>query len=728
MARGWAIFFIIVLLLMAGVGASAAFIQKILPKLGLISDFPQVMSLPPGAIKPNLPPYKGPHPATTGRPDEIFDFPIPYGEVGPSKPLFAGDNQYPFLCQTSDSNLGQPLIDNHHGWGIPVFAETLQGKRTKQVIGYSKDCLLPTRHHYLYFAQEDDRSPRRQDDHHLGIPRDVHMLVRAESGTINRHLYSILIPTTFSDQIDKPDLSRWNCKLLYYFRGGISIGFQQGKMRLGFIARKMRKALNRGYAVVFSSATETDNTYNIQLQEDTALRLKHQFTSRYAQPQFTLGFGGSGGAIQQFLFAQNHPGIIDGSVAVVAYPDMVTQLPYTLDCELLEYYFDHLASDKIFWRQARHREAVLGLSTNDARPPRLNRLYQLAQLLKLKWPAKQAPGSECNAGWRGSTALINNPLFHSDGHRFSTSVQTNTPWTHWQENQHIYGTDDDGRAPSLWSNTGVQYGLSAMRDGTISIEQFLELNSRIGGWISPQKMAQERYWYRSMDSDISRLTPYGEHNMSHGGKVRNLAARYSGNLQAAEAAYRSGMVFLGQLNVPLIDVRMYLDHKLDIHHSFASGAIRQRIIEAGYNPDNHVIWMSRPPYSDIMWDAVDAMDDWLSKRQAGEARPERVKDSCFDNKGFVIASGSDVWDGDWNNRKAGKCQQHMPFYQTSRQVAGESVSGYTFQCQLITVAQAINNGFYQPLDIRPFQSQLEQIFPTGVCDYRQADKARPIRW
>jgi len=726
MARARAIFFILLLVLMAGLGASSAVIQNILPRLGLTTDFPQVMALPPGAIKPDIPPYSGPHPATTGRPTDPYQFPIPYGETGPINPLFAGDNQYPFLCQTSDSRLGQPLIDNHHGWGFPVFAKTLKGKRTDQVIGYSKDCLLPTRHHYLYFKRETDRKPWRQDDHHLGIPRDVHMLIRAESGTINRHLYSILIPTSFNDQIDKPDLSRWNGKLLYYFRGGISIGFQQGKMRIAHVARKTREALKRGYAVVFSSATETDNTYNIRLQEDTALRLKQQFISRYGTPEFTIGFGGSGGAIQQLLFAQNHPGIIDGSVAVVSYPDMVTQIPYTLDCELLEYYFDHLAVDKEFWQRSENRLAVMGLNNNNAREPRLNWLYRLSRLLNLQWPYPQAPGSECNSGWRGSTALINNPLFNSVAHRFSEPVRNNTPWTHWQDNQNVYGTDENGRAPSLWSNEGVQYGLEALTNGTISLPQFMELNSRIGGWKAPEKMTHERFWYLSMDSDIRRFSPYGEHNMSHEGKIRNLAPRYSGNLAAARAAYQSGLVFIGRLGIPLIDVRVYLDPKLDIHHSFASGAIRQRIIEAGFPVENHVIWTAKNPYTHIMWDALDSMDQWLSEKRSGQPSSSTIQDACFDEAGNVIHQGASVWDGEWNNLPAGSCQQLMPFFKSSRQVAGEDSRGYTFNCSRISVAEAIDAGFYQPVDVTAEKVQLEQIFPTGVCDYRQPDSAKPV--
>jgi hypothetical protein len=34
-------------------------------------------------------------------------------EVGPGGPIFSGPQQYPFVCRTEQSNLGQPLVDNH---------------------------------------------------------------------------------------------------------------------------------------------------------------------------------------------------------------------------------------------------------------------------------------------------------------------------------------------------------------------------------------------------------------------------------------------------------------------------------------------------------------------------------------------------------------------------------------------------------------------------------------
>ena len=69
---------------------------------------------------------------------------------------------------------------------------------------------------------------------------------------------------------------------------------------------------------------------------ETALMTKERFVERYGVPLYTVGIGGSGGAIQQYLYGQNHPGLLDGAIPTHSYPDMVTQTIHVGDCELLE--------------------------------------------------------------------------------------------------------------------------------------------------------------------------------------------------------------------------------------------------------------------------------------------------------------------------------------------------------------------------------------------------------
>ena len=76
--------------------------------------------------------------------------------------------------------------------------------------------------------------------------------------------------------------------------------------------------LQMGYAVLYSSGTRTNTHYNLQLGE-TAIMVGTG-SSRRTRSGYTIGVGGSGGAIQQYVYGQNHEGLLDGGVPC-SYPD-----------------------------------------------------------------------------------------------------------------------------------------------------------------------------------------------------------------------------------------------------------------------------------------------------------------------------------------------------------------------------------------------------------------------
>ena len=92
--------------------------------------------------------------------------------------------------------------------------------------------------------------------------------------------------------------------------------------------------------MVTSSGLRTNTHYNLQLGGETALMLKEHFIEDHGVPLYTVGVGGSGGAIQQYVYAQNHPGLLDAAIPQYSYSDMITQTIHVGDCELLEHYFD----------------------------------------------------------------------------------------------------------------------------------------------------------------------------------------------------------------------------------------------------------------------------------------------------------------------------------------------------------------------------------------------------
>ncbi|MBW3163486.1 DUF6351 family protein [Ferrimonas balearica] len=663
------------------------------------------------------------HLMLTERPPETASFPIALGETGPVVPLYAGARQYPFFCMTHFSSLGQPLVDNLSGEGVPVYAEDDNGL-TDQVIGYARDCQLPTALSYWYVDAKGRVLPWSEQVNESDIARverggeSVPELYRLETGTINRYPYYIAMPyRPGAVRTDTPD---WNGRLIYQFHGGSGIGFRQGRLRpAGFLTKRLQQ-LRRGYAVISSTGNKTAYTYNMLLAEDTARRVKRQFVSLYGAPRYTIGIGGSGGGLAQYLMMQNGSGVIDGALALYAYPDMLSQTLYGLDCDLLNTYYAFRADQPELWQNFDVRPSVEGLNAAAGFDQRAPFLEPLNQLLQGRWPRWPSGSSECINGWFGLSSLIHNPhqgyirpMFHDD-------VVEGRHWSYWEDLHQIFGRDEDGFARTTWDNRGVQYGLAALQQGQLSVRAFLHLNRRIGGWVPARQMEAETLW-----APLGKLLPlwltlWGNHNVHDG----EFARRTEGDPVAIERAYRSGQVFLGYNPLPVIDLRHYLEDQLDMHHLSASFEARARIQQWHGHHDNQLIWVADKDHTP-MANAFDAMERWLEARQRGEGKPADLTDQCFAADGSVIARGEAVWDGPWNGRESGPCTVEFPAYTNARIQAGGPWLGAIFQCHRIAVADALEAGLYQDDRLAAHRAELERIFPEGVCDYRQGDAARP---
>lgn len=684
------------------------------------ADHPIVVDAPL-AERAAAPPYSGPYPAHIVRPIDPFPYPIKPGQTGPYQPLYSAPLRYPFACDGEASGYAQPLVDNQQGYGTPVYNRQAEAEGDETPIGYSKDCRYPTRVDYLYNRQGTERFyplEQAQDDiAQLTIDgRTVDFIVRVETGTINRFLYSITTLRGPDDHPEQPDMRYWNRDLIYQFKGGVGIGYRQGRLQPDDIANQRIDQLRRGYAIAGSSGNQTSNHYDITLAEETALRVKRQFTAAYGRPRYTLGIGGSGGAIQQYLIGQNGSGVLDAGVALYAYPDMLTQTIYVFDCELLEYYFDQLAPDHWSWPQ---RQLIEGLHARNGIKEEYAWLYETAQLLHGDLPRWPLGSSECVHGWRGLTPLVNNPRFIHFAPRFSKELQQRVDWSYWEDMRHVFGSRADGYARQTWDNVGVQYGLRALRSGALSPETFLHLNANIGGWKPPGEQRPERFW-RFNGSMLINFSPWSHHNMqlsADGG--RTPARRSEADPGAIEAAFRSGQVFNGRLEIPIIDLRHYLEPELDMHHLSASFSTRLRLQSAGHERQQ-LIWVTEKPHAPID-EALSLLTRWLELGR----RPPDAGDRCYRGDGSLIAAGDGVWNGSWNAKPEGRCLQHYPMYGTSRSQAGEGLRGDLFKCQLISVENALLRGDYAPIDMSAYKTRLEQIFPDGVCDYQRRGVEQP---
>jgi hypothetical protein len=406
---------------------------------------------------------------------------------------------------------------------------------------------------------------------------------------------------------------------------------------------------------------------------------------------------------------------------------MVTQTIHIGDCELLEHYMDVTDGANPAWATWPNRTSIEGLAASAT------------------WPNPyrgNAPGSsECVAGWRGLTPLALNPLFGTAGagsEFYDPAVLAAVKWTHWDDLRNIYGVDADGYANSAWDNVGVQYGLDALTDGKITPADFLKLNATVGSWKAGKDMVQEGCpFIAALCSNPAQFDPWSRRNMRlspDGGATP--APRPTGSLQAQNAAYTSGLVFRGAIDIPIIDWRHYLEHRLDMHNSHQSFASRKRMLNLDGDASNQVIWFTDARPGAAQFDqtpqALAVIDEWLANIRAKPFRgvaankPAGAVDSCFATDGSLLHSGPGVWAGILDSAPAGPCTQAFPIFSTSRIVAGGPIEGGVFKCALKPVATAVTDGTYAPwvpgaADV----AKLEQIFPTGVCDYSKPDVGRP---
>ncbi len=614
--------------------------------------------------------------------------------------------QQPFICRTVESGLGQPLVDNQQGIGHPVRDEG--GK----LVGYSSQCAIRPRIQHFYFTGAGFK-PFDIENGYKTPPADmktvvvngepVPFVVRVEAGTINRFIYTIAML----------ERGPWNHKLVYWMRGGVGIGHQQG-LAMWFNdalnsseKQLMPKLLAEGYAIANSSGNESGVHYNMELAGETAAQTKAYFVEKHGKPLYTIGIGGSGGAVQQYMFAQNRPGLFDAGIPVQSYPDMVTQSIPISDCPLLGQYFrDEVARDANSpWATWSRQSLVQGMNASDT----------------AKNPFTGKPGTtECINGWRFAMPTVLNPHFR-DGkfdkaialYGYAPETFAKVKWTHWNDLEEFYGTDAEGFAPIPLDNVGVQYGLAALVAGKIDADEFLRLNACAGSW-----KEQRDFVPYQPDSD-----PFDSANMRRSATCRDPAGtpapRREGDPKAIGAAFDSGHVFTGKrLGIPMIDLRPYREAELDMHNARQAFSVRARLLAA--NPGEakrQVVWFARPD-ADLagqVMNAVSVLDKYLTSGSA----PAEFADRCVDSAGTVLASGPDAWRGVLDGGKPGACTQAFPVLSSPRMVAGESIRGDTFKCKLKPLASAFADGTYgTAVSFSETQKAwLLRIFPQGVCDY-----------
>ena len=196
---------------------------------------------------------------------------------------------------------------------------------------------------------------------------------------------------------------------------------------------------------------------------------KERFIEGYGVPLYTVGVGGSGGAIQQYVYAQRHPGvIIDAAIPQYSYPDMVTQTDSRRRLRVARAL------------HGRHRRA--NSEVGRVAEPHLDRGDERERYATESLPRRPAREQRVRERLaRADAARAQSALRHggAGSEFYDPAVLAAVKWTHWDDLRNVYGVDADGYAKVPWDNVGVQYGLEALNDGNIDPAEFLvELDRR----------------------------------------------------------------------------------------------------------------------------------------------------------------------------------------------------------------------------------------------------------
>ena len=535
----------------------------------------------------------------------------------------------------------------------------------------------------------------------------VPYIVRLERGTTSRGIYDLVVlhnPAQALSAFTPP--AAWNGKLLINF--GASTGQPRRQARPATAWTGSDAQLARGTMVLSHSMLDSARNSNRVLMSETIMMMKEHIGDTLGPIRFTIGSGCSGGSINSNMAGSIQPGLLDGITTTCTYPDSETTAIEVGDCVgLVEAYQKPewlaltagLTQAEINARKA----AINGHPDASACHAWYNAFGTngRAGLFNPRFVSNNVTGAITQQPAQTNNCEMPNSAVYDPANPVATATLPRCNAWSWAES--IWGrVPGSPAARDTRDNTGVQYGLKALRDGVINAEEFVTLNTLVGG----------------TDRDA---TPR--------------AARSVADAAALEIAYRSGIVASGaQLaKLAIIDMRGWDDSNLSvppgntpgtipIHHQWFSFGLRDRITAAAGDAGNQAMWRfartGLTPPGTMGTDAFLAMDQWLTTLKADTgsrtleakvraARPASTADFCLlptDTTQTVKVTNAAVCDAD-------------PFLKPSlspRQVAGGPRAENVLKCQLKPLLRTD----YAAGTFSDAQwARLQAVFGDGVCDW-----------
>ena len=585
-------------------------------------------------------------------------------------PVFSGPHEQPFACATQQFNLPGGLGN----LGAPLDADCSINRR----VDYFYKSTTNTGNNLTQLPAGATTYPANLVRINTTTKTNVPYIVRIETGTINRAIYQTTIlhdPIAESAPSWNNQPGNWNKRLIYTFGGGCIGGwYRQGASTGGVTDNFM---LSSGYALASSSLNVFGNNCNDLTASETMMMVKERFIEAYGTPAHTQGWGCSGGSYAQHQITDNYPGLLEGIIPGCSFPEVgFATINFITDSWLLDDYFTA-------------RQTALGWTDEQKR--RVTGFLQYATAPNVEVGAHRIdprPGTTSCAAV--PVAQRYDPVTNPLGVRCTVHDHT----------VNVYGRDPAttfARRPL--DNVGIQYGWKTLNDGTISVEQFLDLNENIGGF----------------DKDANQVPQ-----------------RTVADLIAARAAYQTGRLTNGGgglASQPIIDFRDYNDALPggDIHVRYHSFSMRKRLDKANGRHDNQVMVVNDNRFglysnaNPLLQQAILKMDRWITAIKADkreipqiekvvENKPADLQEGCYTRDPTpVFIPQTQIRE----QQDATTCNQLYPTNSFPREVAGADIAADIIKCQL----KPLNPADYT-VSFSPAQwERLQKAFPSGVCDW-----------
>jgi hypothetical protein len=498
--------------------------------------------------------------------------------------------------------------------------------------------------------------------------KTVPFIIRVETGNLNRDQYRFAVLWDPAQPFEPwAPQEGFNRKLVIYHGASCHTDYQMAEA-----PDVLNDAiLGLGYATMSHALNNSGHNCNMVVQAEAMIMTKEKVIETLGELRYTIGSGCSGGALAQQWVANGYPGLYQGITPACSFADAWGSGIQYSDYKLLRAYLEDPTrwAPGVVWDPLAI-EAAIG-HPNPANPITFTEVIS---------DGGDPARTDC-------AGVPEEQIYHPQNNPAGLRCGLGDYWVNvigrrppevWTENEKKLG---QGFAGSPFDNTGVQYGLKGLMDGRMSVQQFIDLNVKIGGF------------------DVDRVP---------------IAQRTRGDVFANERIARSGGVNTASNldEVAIIDLRG--PDPGAFHDVYRTYVVRARLEREHGHADNQILW--RGPvvlFGDATFvdDSIPAMSQWLDAvfadssdkplaRKIVENRPASVDHRCANGLGVDIP--------------AAVCDELVESYSSPRIEAGMPFTDDVGMCQL---KPHLRSDYFPVFFTEEQWAQLDAVFPTGVCDY-----------